>query len=436
MKLPSKGTSETDLLARMHEIRREDADWRGGKTFGLVYNAGDEVNTLLANVYQIFMQTNALSVAAFPSLRRFEAEILAITADLLHGPEAAGTLTSGGTESICMAIKTARDWARDHRPAVEHPEVVLPSTAHPAFHKGAHYFGVKTVTVPVDDKFQVDLDAVRDAVTENTILLVGSAPGFPQGVIDPIEKLAAIAQDRDILMHVDACLGGFMLPFLERLGHEIPAFDFRVPGVTSISADLHKYGFAAKGASTVMYRDNALRKYQFFTYVDWPGGIYGSPSMAGARGGGPIAGAWAVLHYLGEEGFVRMARATMETTARFLDGIRAINGLRILGEPAMSVFAFEADDLNVYALGDALDERGWHIDRQQLPPSIHMMVSPVHAQIVDSFLSDLEAGIEKVREEPESAAGMAAMYGMLASVPDRGSVRDFVLDFMDGWYRL
>jgi glutamate/tyrosine decarboxylase-like PLP-dependent enzyme len=421
------------LLARMDELRAGDADWRGGKTFSLIYNAGDEVNHLLAEAYRRFLHTNALSLSAFPSLRRFEAEILAITADLLGAPAAAGSLTSGGTESICLVVKTARDWARANRPQVARPEMILPRTAHPAFHKAAHYFDLRAVTVPVGPDHRADVEATRAALGESTILLVGSAPCFPVGVIDPIAELAELAAARGILMHVDACLGGFLLPFLERAGYQLPPFDFRVPGVTSMSADVHKYGFAAKGASVVLYRERAMRRLQFFAHADWPGGLYGSPTMAGSRGGGPIAAAWAVLHFLGEEGFVALVRRTMDTTRKLVAGVRATPGLRILGEPPASIFAFTSDQLNVYALGDALEAQGWRIDRQQLPPSLHLMVSPAHERVADRFLADLGAAVEAVASQPLPAEGMAALYGALAALPDRGAVGNVILDFLDGF---
>ncbi len=434
MKLPTEGQPADAVLARMDALAARDADWRGGRTFSLIYNAGDEVNRLIEEAARRFLHTNALSLAAFPSLRRFEAELLAISVDLLHGgAEAAGSLTSGGTESICMAVKTARDHAREARPEITRPQMVLPSTAHPAFHKAAHYFDVEPVVVPVGADYRVSPDAVAAAITDRTILVVGSAPCFPFGVIDPIADLAALASSRGILMHVDACLGGYLLPFLERLGEPIPAWDFRVPGVTSISADLHKYGFADKGASVVLYRTRQLRRKQFFAYVDWPGGLYASPSLMGSRGGAPIAVAWAVVQMLGERGFIELARRTMAATRTLTDGIRATPGLAILGAPPASVFAFTSPSLDVYALGEALEEKGWRLDRQQRPPSLHMMVSPAHEAVAGEFLADLGAAARSLEGRPPAMEGMAAMYGMLAVLPDRGAVGRVVLDFLDGF---
>lgn len=436
MKLPNSGTPRDRLLETMDELRAGDCDWRGGKTFGYIYNAGDEVNELLEEVNRRFLHTNALSLTAFPSLRRMEAEVVAMAADLLHAPEPAGTVTSGGTESILMAVKSAREHARAERPEIREPNMILPLSAHPAFEKAAHYLGVRAVRTPVRSDLRADVDAMRAAIDDQTILLVGSAPGFPHGVIDPIAEIGALAAERGLLCHVDACLGGYMLPFAAAAGYPIPPFDFRVDGVTSMSADLHKYGYAAKGASTVLYRSTALRKRQFFVYVDWPGGIYASPSAAGARGGAPVAAAWAVLRFLGKDGFTRLADTAMKTTRRITDGIRAIDGLEVMGEPDMSVFAFRSDALDVYALADAMEARGWVLDRLQKPSALHMMLSPKHAEVADTFLADLRACADAVRDQPPPSTGMAAVYGMLAAVPDRRMVEQTVLDFMEGWYQV
>ncbi|MBI2889820.1 MAG: aspartate aminotransferase family protein [Nitrospirae bacterium] len=432
MILPTRGLTREEVLSRMKELASRDARWRDGKTWSLVYFAGDDVLDLLKEAYTMFISENGLSPVAFPSLRHFEAEVLEMTAGILRGGgEAVGTMTSGGTESILMAVKTARDRARAERPEVAQPEMVLPITAHPAFEKASHYFGVKAVHIPIREDLRADVEAARKAVTENTILMVGSAPGYPHGVVDPIEQMAALAAENGILFHTDACLGGFLLPWVRRLGYPVPAFDFSVPGVTSISADLHKYGFTAKGASTVVYRNDSIRRHQFFAYTEWPGGLYGSPSMTGARPGGAIAAAWAVMKYLGEEGYLRIARKIMDTTTRLQDGIRSIPELRILGRPAMSVFAFTSDRINVYALAEAMEARGWKLDRQQLPPSLHMMVTPAHERIVEPFLADLKACVGEVAAAGESpVSGQAAIYGMVASLKDRGPAREIILDFL------
>ena len=433
MKFPAKGIAQEEILALLDRKRSSDADWQGGKVFGYVYNAGDAITNFLKEVYNRFGMTNALSPLAFPSLRECESEVLAMTADLLNGPGAVGTITTGGTESICMAIKAARQWAVKER-KIDQPEMVVPATAHPAFQKGAHYFGVKPVTLPVGEDFRVDPDTVRKAITPKTALVVGSAPNFPYGVIDPIQALAEIATDKGVLCHVDGCMGGFMLPFFERLGRPVTRFDFRVEGVTSISADLHKYGYTAKGASTVMYRNRDLRKHQFFVYPDWAGGLYASPSMTGARGGAPIAAAWATLGHLGEDGYTKLARDVAEATDRIVSAVNRIDGLSLLAQPDMSLVAFSSDQLDIYAVGEDMTEKGWHLDRLQNPKGLHMTVSPVHKQVLDPFLADLERSVRAVLESGRTADGEAAMYGALSAMDDRGQVEDFLLNFLDSVY--
>ncbi len=432
MSFPRDRSTPEAILETMRAAAGEDADWRAGRTFSLVYFAGDEVLETVKAAYGLFLSTNGLSPFAFPSLQRFESEVCQATAELLNAPpEAVGTMTSGGTESILMAVKAARDMARAER-GIEAPELLVPESAHPAFYKAAHYLGLKVVRVPLAEDFRADVEAAEHLVNENTVLMVGSAPGYPHGVVDPIEALSEIARARGIPFHVDACLGGFMLPFVERLGYAVPPFDFRCPGVTSMSADCHKYGYAARGASTITYRNGDLRKYQYYAYTEWPGGLYGSPSMLGSRPGGAIAAAWAAMHLLGEAGYLELARKTMDATERFLEGIRSIEGLRILGDPVMSVFAFTTTDgTDVFALAEALQARGWGVDVQHLPPAIHLMVTPAHHPVVDAFLSDLESCHAAVRSgEHPASSGMAAMYGMAGAMPDRGPLREMIVEMM------
>ena len=346
---PAQGRSKDEVLAAMQAARQDDVNWQEGKAFSLVFAAGQEVSELLKEAYTLFFSENGLNPMAFPSLRKFEAEVVAMCIHLLNGGEqAAGNMTTGGTESLLMTVLTAREWARANHPEIHTPEMVLPATAHPAFDKAAHYFGVKAVRVPVRADFRADVDACRAAITPQTILMVGSAPSYPQGVIDPIAELAQIAQERKLLFHVDACVGGMMLPFVRRLGYPVPEFDFRVPGVTSISADLHKYGYSAKGSSVILYRTHELRRHQFFVTTDWAGGVYASPTMAGTRPGGPIAASWAILNYLGEEGYLKITDTVMKTALKLRQGVSAIRGLKVLSTPEMSVFAIGSDDLNVY----------------------------------------------------------------------------------------
>jgi glutamate/tyrosine decarboxylase-like PLP-dependent enzyme len=390
MTFPERGLPKDALLARMREMKQADADWRGGRTFSLVYPAGEDVDEVLREAAELYLFENALNPFRFPSLRRMEDDVVAFAADLLHaGPDAGGAMTSGGTESILMAVLTARERARAER-GVTRPQLAVPFSAHPAFAKAAHVLGLELVQIPLGPDHRADLAAAGRLIGDRTALVVGSAPNYPFGVVDPIPELAALAAARGIAFHTDACLGGFLLPFLEALGEPVPPFDFRVPGVSTLSADVHKYGYCIKGASVILHRDKAhLHRHQLFLFDRWPGGTYGSFAMAGARPSAPIAAAWAVLHYLGREGYLRLAREVRDTTRKLRAGIDAIPGLRVLGEPAMSVLAFGSNGPDLFAVGDAMDARGWHLDRQKGPDALHLMVSPMHARVADAFLADL-----------------------------------------------
>lgn len=472
-RLPARGQPRERVLEAMRELRRDDVQWRDGRVWSLVFYADDEVTDLLKDAYTLFFAENGLNPTAFPSLRKFETDVVAMTAGLLGGDgDTAGNMTSGGTESILMAVKTAREWGRARRPAIRAPEMILPLTAHPAFEKAAHYFDVRPVHVPVRPDFRADVAAVEKAITRNTALLVGSAPAYPHGVVDPIADLARLARERNLLLHVDACVGGMMLPFVRRLGYPAPDFDFSVPGVTSISVDLHKYGYAAKGASVILYRNRAIHRHQIFAYTDWPGGIYASPTMAGTRPGGAIAAAWAIMQYLGEEGYLAIADTVMRTTVRLRDGIDAIPGVKVLSDPDMSVFAIGSDSLDIYEIGDELTLRGWHLDRQQFPPSLHMTVNAAHVHAADRFLEDLAVAVAAARRPslrrarnglalrvaqvaarvlparlmrrltrragntgPRLPARTAAMYGMMGALPNRGDLHEVVLDLVESFTR-
>jgi sphinganine-1-phosphate aldolase len=392
---------QDEIVDSLMALRADDVRWQDGKTFGMVYDAGPEAHAVVEAVARLFLHDNALNTQAFPSLARIQSDVVRITAELLHGDgDVAGFMTSGGTESILCAVKAARERGREERGITE-PEMVVAASAHAAFHKAAHYFGIRLHKVPVRDDWRADVEGMAAAVGPNTVLVVGSAPQYPQGVIDPIPDLAALAAEAGASFHTDACMGGFVLPFMEELGHEVPPWDFRVDGVTTISADLHKLGYAPKGASVVLHRTKALRRYQTFVFDDWLGGFYASSGLQGTRSALPMATAWATLHHLGREGYLRLTERTIDTRERMVEGIRAIEGLAVLGEPeaqcvAMATAPGYEDALDVFALGDALLARGWVHDRQKPPDSLHSTVSAGNAPVIEQYLTDLAASVSEV----------------------------------------
>ena len=402
---PGQGRSAESLLAELRDGRGEDADWRRGRTFSLVYNPADPaLERLQEAVALAYLHENYLNPFAFPSLLRMERDVVAMAADLLHGNAKAGRLSSGGTESIFLIVQAARDHARTERGIAE-PNIVIPETAHPAFAKACHYLDVTEVRVPVGPDGRADVAATAEAMDADTALVVGSAPCYPFGVVDPIEDLAALAAGQGVLCHVDACLGGWLLPFLERLGEPIPSWDFRVDGVTSISADIHKYGWCFKGASLLLHRNEAVQRHQFFIFDGWPGGLYGSATTAGTRPAAPIAAAWATIRYLGEEGYLRLAGQVREAAQAIRDGVGAIDGLHITGDPVPGVLEIASTTLDMSAVGDVMDDRGWHLDRQQ--GGLHAIISPSHVAVAAEFLADLAAAAVDHGE----SRGVAARYG-------------------------
>lgn len=407
---PARGRTAAELLAELDERRAGDLDWRAGRAFSLVYHPDDaELEALQEEVVARYLHENALNPFKYPSLVHLENEVVAFGAALFGTDPKAGTMSSGGTESIFLAVHTARDRA-EKVGGITRANIVTPSTAHPAFAKACHYLGIEQRRIPVGSDLRADVEATRAAIDERTALVVGSAPCYPYGVIDPIPDLAALAAERGILMHVDACLGGWLLPFWERLGEPVPPWDFRVEGVTSISADIHKYGYCFKGASLVLYRDPELVRHQWFLFDDWPGGLYGSVTTAGTRPAAPIAGAWATISFLGEAGYLHKAAQVRDATRAIQAGIASIPEVAITGDPDLSVFEIRSDSLDIGAVGDVLDDRGWNLDRQQ--GGLHLMVSPYHLHIVDELLADLRDAVAS----HGPSRGKAAAYGGIADL--------------------
>jgi sphinganine-1-phosphate aldolase len=400
--LPERGLPRAEVMQRLLTMKQGDQDWRGGRVFSLVYSAGDDVHELLQDALSLYSAENGLNVLAFPSIGLMQHDIVSITATLLGADDPAaggavrGYLTSGGTESLLQAVKTARDVGRDR--GLARPAVVAGESAHVAFTKAADYFDVDLVRVPVEDDFRTSATALADACTSDTIMVVGSAPTYPHGVIDPIGDIAALAQERGILCHVDACMGGYLLPFLAELGRVEVPFDFRVPGVTSMSADVHKYGYASKGVSVILYRTAELARKQVFA-TDWLGGFYASTAMAGTRPAGPIAAAWAALMHIGHQGYRELTRTAHDAALALRAGVASVAGLEVRGDPPATVLAFGARDpraLDIFAVGERLATQGWYLDRQNRPDSLHATVHAGSAATVPLLVEDLRRAVTAV----------------------------------------
>ena len=400
-----------DELATM--AREEDRIGDAGRVSGSIYHGDHDHYAFLTEAFRLFAHSNVLQRDMYPSATKLEAEIVAMTASMLHGtPEVCGVVTFGGTESLINPMLVYRERGRIEK-GIAAPEVIIPVTAHVALEKAAHLLGIKLVKAPLRDDWAADVDWIRDRINPNTVALVGSAPNYAHGVIDPIEDLAAIACEHDIGLHVDGCLGGFILPWGEKLGYRIPRFDFRVDGVTSISADTHKYGYALKGSSVLLYRNSALRRYQYFNFTGWPGGIYLSPGLSGSRSGGIVAATWAAMVSLGEKGYLDIAAKIFETAGAIRDGIKTIPELEVIGSPTFLV-AFRSPDLNIYHVNDALVERGWRLNALQLPPALHFCVTRPNTGpgVAQAFIADLREAVEYARHPARAEPKSGALYGL------------------------
>ncbi|KAL0357745.1 UNVERIFIED_CONTAM: Sphingosine-1-phosphate lyase [Sesamum calycinum] len=449
--LPKLGLG-VEVIDKMKDEKQKDVAWQG-KCSGTVYIAGNEQEghfSLINEACSMFAHTNPLHLDVFQSVVRFEAEVVAMTASLLGSNEKAsggqicGNMTSGGTESILLAVKTSRDYMKVKK-GITSPEMIIPVSAHSAYDKAAHYFKIKLWRVPVDQDFQADVKAIKRHINRNTILIVGSAPGFPHGIIDPIEELGELASTYKICLHVDLCLGGFVLPFARKLGYPVPPFDFSVQGVTSISVDVHKYGLAPKGTSVVLYRDHEIRKHQFVAgefsllnfhaflifkaFTEWTGGLYISPTIAG-KPGGLIAGAWAAMMSLGLEGYLENTRKIMEASKRIEKGVRQIPELFVIGRPDMTIVAFGSNVVDIFEVNDVMSSKGWHLNAlQRLTAYICITL---HVAVTEDFLKDLQDSVRMVKANPGPInGGLAPIYGAAGKMPDRAMVQDLLVDFMD-----
>ncbi|HSN82663.1 MAG TPA: aminotransferase class V-fold PLP-dependent enzyme [Polyangiales bacterium] len=440
--LPESGKARQDILREIRDLeRRERSRWEEGYVSGAVYHGDPEHIAFLNEAYAITSQTNPLHSDLWPSIAKYEAEIVSMTANMVGAERATnarvgGTVSSGGTESIMLAMRSYRDWARDTK-GITSPELVVPTTAHAAFDKSAQYFGIKLVKVPVGADCRADVSAMKKAINRHTICVVGSAVSFPHGVIDPIEELSELARERDIGFHTDACLGGFILPWAEKLGYDVAPFDFRLPGVTSMSIDTHKYGYAAKGTSVILYRNYDLRHYQYYKVADWPGGLYFSPTFAGSRPGALSAACWAAMMSMGRSGYLDASRRILETGAKIRRGIEAIPELEVLGDP-LWVIAFRSDALDIYRVMDFMTKRRWNLNGLHKPASVHIAVTLRHTSegVADRFLHDLRAAVDYTKAHPNQEGGMAPVYGMANSLPVQGVVTDLLERYLDVLYEV
>lgn len=445
-KIPEKGRDKDEIYQELSTMAgEENAKWENGQASGTFYHAGKTHRDYLNKVFSLFSHVNTLQFDLCPSMFKMESEVIAMTANMLHGhavkavnpeDEVCGTMTSGGSESIIMAMKTYRDWALAEK-GIKKPEIIMPHTAHPAFDKAGIYFGIKMVHIPVEaPDFRVDPDAVSSHITPNTIAIVGSAGNYPYGLIDPLDKLSDIALEHNLGFHVDGCLGGFILPWFEKLGRDIPPFDFRLPGVTSMSADTHKYGFALKGTSVVLYRNNKLRRYQYFNVPDWAGGMYASPTVAGSRSGGLTAATWASMIYLGEKGYLKEAKAIMDVADEMIQGIRQIPELTLIGDPTF-VISFRSDEIDIYHVNDFMKQKGWRFNCLQLPPGMHFCVTLPQTFVPDvakRLIKDLKEGVAYAKEKEGTVAETTALYGMAGSLEGNQAVTDLVYGVLDHLY--
>jgi len=436
--MPDKGQASSQILEQLDTFKEHDPEYKNGKVWSLVYYIDEAHQDFLKESYFKYSCENGLNPTAFKSLKKFESEIIAATADILNGTEeVCGVVTSGGTESCLMAVKTYRDMAKDKR-GVKKPEMIIPESAHVAWYKASEYFGVKIRMIPLLEDLTPDLKKMKKLINRNTVMILGSAPEYPHGTIDPIEEMGALAQKHNIPMHVDACVGGFILPFMKMNGVDIPKWDYQVPGVTSISADIHKYGYAAKGASTITYRNLDYLRYQMFVQPNWSGGVFASSALLGTRPGGAYAAAWATLQYFGKDGYKKLADETWQAVTKLKQGVTAIPELEIMGKPMGPLFAYKSIDpsVNIYAVGDQMDAKGWQVNRNQKPNGLHAMVTAQHLKVVDQYLDDLKECVAIVKANPELAnQGGAATYGMMAHIPMRGMVKKKVLEIYSNLYK-
>jgi sphinganine-1-phosphate aldolase len=403
-KLPKEGSSAEQILSNLQSFKSQDVPWATGRAFAYVYEPPADAKAVISQAFVSYLSENVLDPTSFPSLLKMERDVISIVANVLGGDsQTVGNITAGGTESIILALKSARDYFRDKKNPTATPEVILACTAHAAFFKACHYLGLKPVLVPVNPQnFQIETDKIAALINENTAIIVASAPNYSHGVADDVVAIGQIAKQYNIFFHVDACVGGFYLPFARRLGANIPPFSLEVEGVSSISCDLHKYGYTFKSVSVILYKSAVLRQYQIYTCSDWSGYSIINPTVASSKSGASLAGAWACLHYFGEEGYLKLNTLTQGATQQFINGVKNIPNLEVLGEPVMNLVAVVSHNpvVSVFQLADILKRKGWYIQTQLAsmisPETLHLNINPANAQWVADLLKDLQQAVEEL----------------------------------------
>ncbi|XP_050429258.1 sphingosine-1-phosphate lyase isoform X1 [Adelges cooleyi] len=439
VKLPVKGIPSDEIINTVNRyLDLGKYKWKEGYISGAVYYYDEKLIELLTTVYGLASYTNPLHSDIFPGICKMEAEVVRVVGDLFHGgSNVCGTMTSGGTESIIMACKAYRDYGKNER-GIKNGVILAPKSVHPAFDKAASYFAIRINHIDLDpENLTVNLKKMENAITKNTILLVGSFPNFPYGTSDDIEGISNLGLKYNIPVHVDCCLGGFIAAFMPLAGYSLPPFDFILPGVTSISADSHKYGFAPKGSSIILYSDKKFRHHQYYVCTEWPGGHYGSPTIGGSRSGGIIAACWATLMHFGLDGYVASTKAIIKTKTYIEEELRKMNDIFIFGTPTTSVVAIGSNSFNIYRLSDALNSRGWNLNMLQFPMGIHICVTHLHTKpgVASLFIEDIKKELDEIMKNPKvELTGKIAMYGMSATLPDRTIVGDITRYFIDAMY--
>ncbi|SCU86966.1 LAMI_0D04236g1_1 [Lachancea mirantina] len=442
--LPRIGLSNQDVLKELDLSKSvlKHSDWENGKVSGAVYHGGDDLIHLQSLAFEKYCVANQLHPDVFPAVRKMESEVVSMVLKMFNAPldTGCGATTSGGTESLLLACLSAKVYAKRYRGVTE-PEIIVPVTAHAGFDKAAYYFGIKLHHVELDPAtYKVDIRAVKRLINRNTVLLVGSAPNFPHGIIDDIEALGKLAERYHIPLHVDCCLGSFVIAFMEKAGFsDVAPFDFRVPGVTSISCDTHKYGFAPKGSSVIMYRNRELRSCQYYLSTEWTGGLYASPTLAGSRPGALVVGCWATMVHLGEAGYTESCREIIQTARKLKTFIQdEVPELEILGNPQCSVVSFTSTEIDVYELSDKLSKKGWHLSALQRPPALHLAVTKLSISSAHELKQTLLETVRELKQLDSKPAsdGTSALYGIAGSVQTTGIVDRLLVGFLDTLYKV